>query len=59
MPSACDHLKFLAGKDDDSELQKKIENYSLNFKDNFFIGASSFDKRGYSHTTNTVCDQAF
>ena len=59
MPTACDHLKFLAGKDDDRELQKKIENYSLNFKDNFFIGASSFDKRGYSHITNSVCDQAF
>ena len=33
MPTACDHLKFLAGKDDDSELEKKIENYSLNWID--------------------------
>ena len=59
MPTACDHLKFLAGKENYNELDHKLENYLLNFKDNFFVGASNYNSNGYNHSTENICNQAF
>tara|TARA_B100002052_G_scaffold130521_1_gene119803 strand:- start:3152 stop:6589 length:3438 start_codon:yes stop_codon:yes gene_type:complete len=59
MPTSCDHLEYLAGKDDHTDLHIKVENYLSSFKDNIFFGASCFDDRGYSTTTNTLCNYAF
>ena len=59
MPTSCDHLEYLAGKDDYTDLHIKVESYLSSFKDNIFFGASCFDDRGYSTTTNTLCNYAF
>jgi len=59
MPSACKHLDFLAGKEDKDELNIKVDKYQTIFKDNFFIGASCFDAKGYNSTAKTLCSHAF